>query len=578
MNVARRTPLVLAFVISVFAWAALTYPGYFELEHGFRPLFNLTDLARNLPAVGWAPTVGQPFDLLRGEGALPYWLALIPRALAGSSAAAMRWTLAIGLMAAAIGMYGWTRRRLGEWPGLIAAGIYVLWPVGLATVYHRGAPAEALFLAAMPWVLWAAERATARPADADLSTCRASGRVPGTWFAAAALIVGLAALIWTQAGLALWFAGILAGYTATVKPNPPTPFPARERGKVRPSPRRGGVEGEVGRKRGDATLWPIAAGLALGFAGLVPVALRHGLAGTTYVAFLDHLISPYLLLLAGGNGPAGRPVFQLGLIAYGLAALGALRAGGAGAHGSRATFAASCLPFYVLAVILPVFLASTLAAPIWRLVPFLQGTLTYPWQLLLLAGPWLAWLAGAGAKVLLAQLPTDRRDRATPVVVACVLTMILLGSYHEIRPAAAPVAPAEAPPAIFGDNEIALLAASATVIPPTPAGAPALQAGATISVTVYWQALRPLPRDYTVFLHLTDPTGQLQGQQDTMPLNNQLPTTRWRSGQIVADQYHATLKPGAPAGEDYRIYLGWYLWQTGERLRTGTDDKVILKP
>ncbi len=538
MNVARRTPLVLAFVISVFAWAALTYPGYFELEHGFRPLFNLTDLARNLPAVGWAPTVGQPFDLLRGEGALPYWLALIPRALAGSSAAAMRWTLAIELMAAAIGMYGWARRRLGEWPGLIAAGIYVLWPVGLATVYHRGAPAEALFLAAMPWVLWAAERAMARPADADISTRQASGRAPGEWFAAAALIAGMAALIWTQAGLALWFAAMVTGYKA---------------------------------KKAAA---PVAAGLALGFAGLVPVALRHGLAGKTYADFLDHLVSPHLLLLAGGNGPAGRPVFQLGLIAYGLAALAVLRVDGFGAQRSRWTFG----PFPILAVLLPAFLASTLAAPIWRLVPFLQGTLTYPWQLLLLAGPWLAWLAGAGAQALLAALPADRRERATPVVAACVLTLTLLGSYHEIRPAAAPVAPVEAPLAIFGDNEIALLAASTTVIPPAPAGAPALQAGATISVTVYWQALRPLSRDYTVFLHLTDPAGQLQGQQDTMPLNNQLPTTRWRPGQIVADQYHATLKPGAPAGEDYRIYLGWYLWQTGERLRTGTDDKVTIKP
>ncbi len=50
------------------------------------------------------------------------------------------------------------------------------------------------------------------------------------------------------------------------------------------------------------------------------------------------------------------------------------------------------------------------------------------------------------------------------------------------------------------------------------------------------------------------------------------------AGPDYADQYHATLKPGAPPGEGYRFYLGLYLWQTGERLRAGADDKVLIKP
>jgi len=35
------------------------------------------------------------------------------------------------------------------------------------------------------------------------------------------------------------------------------------------------------------------------------------------------------------------------------------------------------------------------------------------------------------------------------------------------------------------------------------------------------------------------------------------------------------LKAGAPVGK-YRALLGFYLYQTGERLRTATDDKVVL--
>ena len=39
-----------------------------------------------------------------------------------------------------------------------------------------------------------------------------------------------------------------------------------------------------------------------------------------------------------------------------------------------------------------------------------------------------------------------------------------------------------------------------------------------------------------------------------------------------------TLKPGAPTSNDYTVYLGLYLWQTGQRLRTINDDKVAIKP
>ncbi|MCU0501097.1 MAG: hypothetical protein MUC51_04915, partial [Anaerolineae bacterium] len=58
-----QTATWLALLLPVFAWAALTYPGYFELHSGFRPIFNVADLARSLPGLGWAPTVGQPYDL-----------------------------------------------------------------------------------------------------------------------------------------------------------------------------------------------------------------------------------------------------------------------------------------------------------------------------------------------------------------------------------------------------------------------------------------------------------------------------------------------------------------------------------
>ena len=103
---------------------------------------------------------------------------------------------------------------------------------------------------------------------------------------------------------------------------------------------------------------------------------------------------------------------------------------------------------------------------------------------------------------------------------------------------------------------------------------PSAEAG----ISARWQALRPLDRDYTVFFHVVGPDGQVIGQHDTMPRDNALPTSQWRPGQVVDDRYRATLKTGTPLGADIRYNLGLYQWQTGQRLRTATDDKVVVTP
>ena len=153
---------LLAWLLPVFAWAPLTYPGYFEFHSGFLPIFNLNDLMRHLADLGWLPTVGQPYDLLRGEGALAYRLAALLRLLGASPVAAVKWTFGLSLLAGALGMYGWARRRLGPWPALLASMIYTYWPMLLATIYVRGALAEAVFMGLAPWVLWAADAACDR--------------------------------------------------------------------------------------------------------------------------------------------------------------------------------------------------------------------------------------------------------------------------------------------------------------------------------------------------------------------------------------------------------------------------------
>ena len=218
-------------------------------------------------------------------------------------------------------------------------------------------------------------------------------------------------------------------------------------------------------------------------------------------------------------------------------------------------------------VVVLVFLASALSEPLWSALPFLARTVTQPWQLLLLAGPGLAWLAGLGAERLAASLGGPWDDHRPAVLAAALVTTLVLGVLPDLHPATVSGPVPTAPLAIYGDNEIALLSAE-VVGDPGPGG--------RMAVAVQWQALRPLDRDYTVFFHVIGPDGQRYAQQDGMPDGGQSPTSGWLPGDIVADRYEAVLSMDAPIGGAYRYWIGLYDGATGVRLNAGDDDKRVL--
>ena len=191
-----RAATWLAVLLPVFAWAPLTYPGYLALHSGFLPIFNLNDLMGHLSDFAWAPLIGQPHDLWRAERALPYLLAAGPHLLGLESLTAVKFVFGASIVAGALGVYAWTRGQIGAGAALLASFLYVLLPMNLATIYVRGAYAEAVFLGLMPWILYAARRA-------------AASRTVG---AAALLMLLLAASFWTQAGLAIWLSLICLAY------------------------------------------------------------------------------------------------------------------------------------------------------------------------------------------------------------------------------------------------------------------------------------------------------------------------------------------------------------------------------
>ena len=62
---------------------------------------------------------------------------------------------------------------------------------------------------------------------------------------------------------------------------------------------------------------------------------------------------------------------------------------------------------------------------------------------------------------------------------------------------------------------------------------------------------------YSVFVHLLDEAGRVQGQRDRVPMEGRAPTTGWIAGQIVVDEYEVPLDADAPAGT-FRIEVGMY--------------------
>jgi hypothetical protein len=78
-----------------------------------------------------------------------------------------------------------------------------------------------------------------------------------------------------------------------------------------------------------------------------------------------------------------------------------------------------------------------------------------------------------------------------------------------------------------------------------------------------WRALRPLDKDYTVFVHL-ERDGTVVAQDDRTPGAGYYYTTWWRPGDEIVDA-HVLQAPYDP--DQDRIWVGWYEWRSMQHLR-----------
>ena len=107
------------------------------------------------------------------------------------------------------------------------------------------------------------------------------------------------------------------------------------------------------------------------------------------------------------------------------------------------------------------------------------------------------------------------------------------------------------------------------------------QSNQVFKLTVYWQALDDIDRDYDVFVHLMDVGQAVWGQRDEQPLAGAYPTRLWRPGDVIPDLYEIPIGPGTPPGK-HLFEVGLYQKSTGRRVpvldpdMNPVDDRVLL--
>lgn len=101
------------------------------------------------------------------------------------------------------------------------------------------------------------------------------------------------------------------------------------------------------------------------------------------------------------------------------------------------------------------------------------------------------------------------------------------------------------------------------------------QVGTELPFTLHWKGSAPVDFDYTAFAHLLDAQGNKVAQLDWQPHDRMgiLPTSSWPQNWPVTDAQRLPLPPDLPAG-DYTLLVGFYNWQSGNRLPANGEQVV----
>jgi len=93
-------------------------------------------------------------------------------------------------------------------------------------------------------------------------------------------------------------------------------------------------------------------------------------------------------------------------------------------------------------------------------------------------------------------------------------------------------------------------------------------------VTAFFKVLKPLEEDYMIFVHLEDADGRAERLNvDHKPAGGLYPTTQWKPGETVKDEFGITLPPGS-SSRAFNLWIGFWDQKTDERLQLKNPDAV----
>jgi mannosyltransferase len=106
-------------------------------------------------------------------------------------------------------------------------------------------------------------------------------------------------------------------------------------------------------------------------------------------------------------------------------------------------------------------------------------------------------------------------------------------------------------------------------------GTRTLRPGETLDLTLVWRAAQgPTADHWKVFTHLLDASSSVVAQRDAEPADNLRPTTSWRPGEQIQDNYGIAIPADLPAGE-YTLEIGMYDGDRRSKLTTGADHLIL---
>ncbi len=94
---------------------------------------------------------------------------------------------------------------------------------------------------------------------------------------------------------------------------------------------------------------------------------------------------------------------------------------------------------------------------------------------------------------------------------------------------------------------------------------PSVRPGEWLPVTLYWQALRPVGRNYSVFVHLLGPDNEVIGQANSYPAGGNWPTSLLPPALVLADTVHVYVSPEAAAPAVIRLAVGIFEFEDPAR-------------